>query len=103
MEEMKTEIAALGWAREVSFFGVNQLGEEDGNPTIHDHTELPWLQDDPEQRAWEKWQVEFGDVVILDERNVIVAKFNVSAYSLVVQENYDDLKSLLSRYAGGGE
>ena len=103
METMQTEIAALNWALDVRFFGVNEIGEEDGNSTIQDHTELPWLQDSADQRAWEKWQVEFGDVVILDERNVIVAKFNASAYSLTVQENYNTLKSLLSTYAGGGE
>jgi hypothetical protein len=102
MDNLQAEIDTLGWALDVHFLGVNEIGHGVGNPGIQLVSDLPWLQDNAEHNVWGSWNVNFRDVVILDEQNVPVATFNVTTYSLSVPANYDSLKTLLGTFAQGG-
>ena len=103
MDSLQVEIDSLGWALNVHFLGVNEIGNGIGNMWIPAVSDLPWLQDTAEQNVWDSWNVTFRDVVILDKENVPVATFNVTTYDLGVPANYDSLKTLLSTIAQGSD
>jgi hypothetical protein len=99
MDSLQTEIDSLGWASEVHFLGVNAIGQQGGNNLIPLIAHLPWLQDDGTQHVWESWNANWRDIIVLDQNNTPVARFNVTDYSLVNPANFNDLKSLLEIYA----
>lgn len=99
MDSLEAEIAAAGRALDVRFAGINAIGEEHGNPFIASVCDLPWLQDTDAAQVWERWQVAYRDVVILDADNAPVAVFNVTTYDLATPANFDSLKTLLAGFA----
>jgi hypothetical protein len=101
MDSLQSEIDTLGWGLNVRFLGLNEIGHGVGNTNIPAVSDLPWLQDNTEQKVWDSWDVTFRDIVILDEQNVPVATFNVTTYNLGVSANYDSLRTLLGTFAQG--
>ena len=93
---MQTELAGTG----IKLLGVNQIGRESGNTAACDGRDLPWLQDDVDERAWDLWQVTYRDVIILDRENKPVAVFNLTENDLSVPSQYDALLALLRQTAG---
>jgi hypothetical protein len=87
---------------DVHFLGINEIGSEDGNPYAADHTDLPWLQDNSTYHIWDTWGAEKYDIIILDENNVIVDRFDTGTHDLRESVNYEALKALLATYANGG-
>jgi hypothetical protein len=92
---MQGEIEAEGWTTDTHLLGVNQIGAESGNETTCDGRSIPWLQDTAQQQVWQKWEVVYRDVIILDGENKRVSVFNLTTYDLAQPANYDSLKSLL--------
>lgn len=84
---------------EVSILGVNERGQELGNRPTTEGRDIPWLQDldsdgDGRSDAWYSWQVEWRDVIIVDQNNVRVGVFNLTTHDLAVTENYDTLRQM---------
>ena len=99
MNQMRQEIRQSDAARDVRFLGINESGQEAGNPEMYAGRVLPWLQDRAGQEVWESWDVTYRDVVIVDEENRKVAVYNVTVHDLAVPAAYDSLKTLLLGYA----
>lgn len=79
----------------IQILGVNQVGEEAANALICDGRDIPWLQETMTELAWIPWVVTWRDVVILDEANQDVARFNLTEKPLSIQSNYMELRLLL--------
>ena len=101
MDKLQAEIDTSGWGMDVQFLGVNEAGLEGGNPVISLVSTLPWLQETHDEPVWTDWDVTYRDIIILDDRNVPAAVFNVTTYNLAVQANYDSLRALLGQVAAG--
>ncbi len=99
MDSLQTEIDGLGWEKEVHFLGVNAIDQEGGNNLIPLIARLPWLQDDTTQHVWESWNATWRDLIILNQDNTPVARFNVTTYNLTDPANFDSLKTLLESFA----
>ncbi len=99
MDSLQTEIDKLGWAKEVHFLGVNDKDQSAGNYLIPLIAHLPWLQDDATQHVWQSWNANWRDIMILDQNNTPVARFNVTTYNLTNPANFDSLKTLLESFA----
>ncbi len=95
MDSLEAEIAAEIRSLDVRFVGLNEIGQESGNPNIPTVCDLPWLQDVEAQRVWESWEASYRDVIILDGENERVAVFNVTTGNLATPAHFDSLKSLL--------
>jgi len=102
MDSLQTEIEGLGWASEVHFLGVNDSLQAAGNSLIPFIAHLPWLQDDATQHVWDSWNANYRDIMILDQNNTPVARFNVTTYNLATPANFDSLKNLLESFAQVG-
>ena len=79
----------------IELMGVNEVGEEEGNPEITEGRDLPWLQDDAYYRVWMRWDVTFRDVKILDGEGFVTDVFNLTMYDLNDPANYEELKARL--------
>ena len=82
-------------AGEVQILGVNEAGHENGNDTITDGRDLPWLQETIEQPAWDTWAPTYRDVVIVDRENRPYAVYNLTENNLGEGVPYDTLKGLI--------
>ncbi len=56
---------------------------------------LPWLQDTDAAAVWNSLEIEYRDVLILDDENHPVALFNLSSQDLADSTHYDSLMTLL--------
>jgi hypothetical protein len=97
---MQEELAAEGTPVEIDIVGLNERGQESANGMMSQLGVLPWLQDTEEEDAWGQWEATWRDVVILDERNVRQAVYNLTEHNLANDANYDSLKALLTEIAG---
>ena len=94
--DLKTNFPLL----EIEILGVNEHGHDSGNTLISSYGTLPWLQDVDDNSngvsdVWyESWLVTYRDVVILDEDNVQVGVYNLSANDLSTPSNYDTLRQM---------
>jgi len=80
--------------------GVNAPELAAGNPGMVEGRVLPWLQDTKAVNAWGLWQVDFRDVIVLDDENKVVAIYNLTTYDLGKPENYVALRNILLGAAG---
>lgn len=92
---MQKELDGLTTKVPIQILGVNETGQESGNPNIIADRTLPWLQDTASQNVWGSWQVAWRDVVILDPKNYRVSVYNLTTYDLANPANYAALKGLL--------
>ena len=53
----------------MQIIGINEMGHSSGLETAYAERTLPLLQDDETQRVWEKWDVTYRDVIVLDGEN----------------------------------
>ena len=98
---MQTEIDAMSLAMEVQILGVNEAGYENGNVTACEGKDLPWLQETQDQMVWETWQVNYRDVIIVNENNEYLSTYNLTDRDLGNASNYNQLKAILVGYGGG--
>ena len=81
--------------------GVNEAGFQAGDPPpiVADKT-LPWVQDvdgdaDSDSDIWDAWDVNFRDLVILDESNEKITVYNLTDHNLAEQANFLELRTML--------
>jgi hypothetical protein len=86
-------------ALNVEILGVNNIQESAFNYLMTEDRSLPWLQDTKEQDVWNRWQVTFRDVRILDAQNRLYGVFNLTQYDLSCVSNRQTLRSLFLRAA----
>lgn len=91
---MQQEIAGTT-PLEIHILGVNEAGQESGNPSIVNGRVIPWLQETSDQHVWSDWKVAYRDVVILDVTNTVVGVFNLTTHDLSKSEEYAALKAML--------
>ena len=70
-------------ALRIQLMGVNERGQEPGNPSATAGRVLPWLQDvdansDGKSDVFTSWQVALRDIVILDGTNAKVGVYNAT-------------------------
>ena len=94
---MQSELAGAGTAREIHILGINAVSEASGNSLIT--PPRPWLQDTSAQNVWNRWEVTWRDVIVLDSNNEVAGIYNLTDHSLAVAANYDSLKALLVKVA----
>jgi len=101
MDAMQEELRATYPVLRIQLLGVNEKDQEPGNPSITAGRTLPWLQDvDADGNAksdvwYDRWNVTYRDVVILDGSNAKVSVYNVTVHDLAAAENYAALKEML--------
>ena len=91
---MQGELDAERHELDIQILTVNEVGYESGLDDMAALGDLPLLQDTEEVLVWEAWEVTFRDVHILDGDNFLYGVFNLTTYSLAVDENYEALKAL---------
>lgn len=97
---MQKDIDNKSTKLQVQILGVDAIGLEAGNAGITSGRVLPWLQDTPEQNAWQKWDVTYRDVVILDPNGYRVDVYNLTEHDLADSGNYAALEQRLVDRAG---
>jgi hypothetical protein len=101
MNTMQQELRDTYPLLRIQLVGVNEKGQEAGNPSMTSGRNLPWLQDvDANSNAksdvwYDSWNVTFRDVVILDGTNAKVGVYNVTANDLSNASNYATLRGML--------
>lgn len=81
---------------------MNAAGEEYGNDDITRGRSLAWLQDRVDKDVWGAWGVEWRDVVVLDDENVVVGILNLSTWDLAHEESRERLRDLFAKAGEGG-
>ncbi|MHB8861910.1 MAG: dockerin type I domain-containing protein [Pirellulaceae bacterium] len=100
MNTLQQELRDTYPALRIQLAGVNEKGQEPGNPTATAGRALPWLQDvdanaDGKSDVVTSWQVTFRDVVILDGDNAKVGVYNLTSHDLANTANYAVLREML--------
>ncbi len=80
---------------DIHILGINQVGQERDNDLNCEGRDIPWLQETTTALAWVPWDVNYRDVIILDEANRRIAAFNLTSNNLATDANYQALKTLL--------
>ena len=91
---MQDELDAMDLPVDIQIIGVNEAGYESGNDLMSDGRDLPWLQDTDAAMVWDTWDVGFRDVILVDEQNEEITRFNVTSSPLSSAANYDALLNL---------
>jgi hypothetical protein len=92
---MQSELDTTVTARPAHILGVNGAGLESGNAAMCAGRTLPWLQDTASANVWGLWAVNYRDVVILDQNNLVVGVYSLTTHDLSNPANYADLKNIL--------
>ena len=100
MDTMQQELQSSYPALRIQLLGVNERGQEPGNPSATAGRTLPWLQDvdansDGKSDVFTSWQVALRDVVILDGSNAKVNVYNLNSHDLANAANYATLRGML--------
>lgn len=98
---MQKELDALKLGMAVKIHGINQAGHEGSNESACQGKDIPWLQEVPKHPVWATWAVTYRDVIILDENNEVVGKYNLTDHNLSNTADYDELKNMFIQLAGG--
>jgi len=96
---MQNDLASSHPELDIAILGVNERGQELGNRPTAEGRDIPLLQDvdsDGDRRSdvWHSWEVEWRDVIIVDQNNVRVGVYNLTTYDLAVAQNYDTLRQM---------
>lgn len=80
----------------VEILGVNRISDEAYNSLVQRPSNiLPWLQDTQAQDVWERWAIDYRDVLILDAFNRPITRYNLTANDLLSPAKRQALKQLL--------
>jgi hypothetical protein len=83
----------------LEILGVNRISASAANGLITAGRKIPWLQDTAQADVWNRWQVTYRDVRILNSQNETAAVFNLSQYDLGQATNYAALTALFLKSA----
>ena len=80
----------------IKIVGINSINasEEDLDGMVSQNS-LPWLQDNPIENVWDRWDVEIRDFIIFDKSSEYFAKVNLTQIDPSIEQNYNNIKSLL--------
>ncbi len=100
MNTLQQELRGTYPALRIQLLGVNEKGQEPGNPSAIAGRTLPWLQDvdansDSKSDVFTSWQVALRDVVILDGSNAKVSVYNLNSHDLANAANLATLRGML--------
>ncbi len=95
MQSIQDELDAMDLPVEVQIIGVNAVGMDSGNDDMSAGRDMPWLQDTIEENVWETWDAGYRDVILVDEFNREVDRFNVTSNDLSDPVAYAALRDLL--------
>ena len=100
MNTMQQDLRSSYPALRIQLLGVNEKGQEPGNPSATAGRVLPWLQDvdanaDGKSDVFASWQVALRDVVILDGSNAKVNLYNLNSHDLANAANFATLRGML--------
>lgn len=98
---MQDELDAMSLPMAVHLLGVNAIGAESANATTTAGRDIPWLQDNVAQQAWDLWAVDYRDVFVLDEDGRVLFVYSLLERDLTTPFDYDELKGRLVQAAGG--
>jgi hypothetical protein len=80
----------------VEILGFNRISDEAYNSLVaRPLNVLPWLQDTREQDVWNRWAIDYRDVLILDAFNRPVGTYNLTANDLLSSARRQVLKQML--------
>ncbi len=80
----------------VEILGINGIADERYNNLVGQTPNvLPWLQDTATADVWNRWQITYRDVVILDAFNRPIARDNLTTHDLGNPQNYAALRQAL--------
>jgi hypothetical protein len=85
----------------IEIVGINLAGRESGNSSITAGNDIPWLQDvdldeNGEADAWEDWQAQLRDVIIVNSQNQQVSKINLTSNDLADTAKYSLLRTMIT-------
>jgi hypothetical protein len=100
LADLQEELVAENASTRIRIGGINQIGAESGNNGIEAYGAIPYLQDTPEEGVWDRWEIAWRDVMILDELNRPVGVYNLLEHSLLTPEDRAELKQMLLDAAG---
>jgi hypothetical protein len=89
----------------IGIIGVNEFGFDGNNQGFSDGRDIPWLQDTDSNSngisdVWyDSWNVEYRDVIIVDEANDERERYNVTTFNLATPENFETLRDLFIEHA----
>jgi len=92
---MQHDVDTVSTARAIRILGINQAGQEAGNPVMCQGRTLPWLQDTPAANVWASWHVTWRDVVVLDADNKVIRVYNLTDNDLNDPARYAELRGIL--------
>ena len=81
---------------DIHLLAVNAAGYSSGLGAMSAEGDLPLLQDHPDVNAWDRWGVEYRDVVILGRSNERLGAYNLTEHNLDEPANYAALEQLLT-------
>ena len=105
---MQNELRAENPDLPIQIIGINEFGQESGNPLMTEGRTTPLLQDvDADNNGssdvwYDSWEITYRDVKILNQQNEIVGTVNLTTpagYDLSEQINYDALKKIITDVA----
>ena len=77
------------------FLSVNASGYESSLDKLAEEGTLPILQDELEIDMWDRWQITYRDVVVVDENLKPIARINLTDNSLSDEPVYNALLNLI--------
>ena len=92
---MQKELAGMNLAKTVRITGINQWDRGSANDAMCMGRDLPWLQDTETMKVWDLWEHEYRDVLILNEKNELVGKYNLTNNDLGMPDNYNALRDMI--------
>ena len=80
---------------------MNHIEQSSENASITENRDIPWLQDEADIDFWSSWSVSYRDVYIVHSDSTFYRKYNLSSFDLNINENKEELKTLLRNLSGG--
>ena len=91
---MQEELFEQGY--DIYILGINQSGFEISNEQVTEGRDIPWLQDQESVLMWDKWSVQYRDVIIFDETLTMRDVINLSHFDLRDESNYASMINTLT-------
>lgn len=96
LDPLNAELAAMGLPVPVTVLGINRPGREEGNPTLTDGVDLPWLQDTAQANVFGTWEHEvLRELKIVGRTGEEVATFDLNVQDPGDEANYQAIKQAL--------
>ncbi len=108
MTDLQDDLERNFPSSDIAILGVNEHGQQSANDVITAKSDVPWLQDvDDNQNnvsdVWyDRWQITYRDVWLVDEANELASVFNLTSHDLANPANYNALRQMVVETATEG-